>query len=448
MVLLVPERLHSSSPLSPSTQSESTKYLLSTVEIKQNNTCHITHFHEVSILMKTELTNEFDFSLSQEQISDFLTDGVLVVENVFTEDEINEARLGLRSTLMKYGIDTTRLQETGGNLKHLSSTNGSGGVLDIFYPEWKFKMMFNPKFFSVISQLWDVSFHHQDNNNFLGDKGNVDNDDFKRHPFGPFDTSRGYVYIDRIGYRIPTKIAECLGNSGRKSKKKSRPIQRSLTPHLDCCPTTILNDYYFNQDKSYGENNNGSNNDPTGKMPPSKWRPLQSFISLTDNLEPSTGGFEAVKGFHRKFDHWARYERKPSVNPSTGEISSSSHPCVGEFTPIRPKEDKDVLSQVTHIPCKKGSVVIWDNRIPHANSWKNNSDQTREVVYASFLPDVDINRKYAEKQLCDYESGLIPRDQWIEVGENNKNKTSPFERESQYSFSSLFERKLMSIDKW
>ena len=156
---------------------------------------------------------------------------------------------------------------------------------------------------------------------------------FKWHPFGAFDYNRGYMvsdifrttvstkqqriypcasssnaishavshnitkYIDRIGYRIPTKLAECLGEqisstgSFRESTVhttttstaapppttpkrglKPRPLQRSLTPHFDCCPET----YHDASTKN-------------------KWRPIQCFVSLTDNIQPNTGGFEACE---------------------------------------------------------------------------------------------------------------------------------------------------------
>ena len=80
-----------------------------------------------------------------------------------------------------------------------------------------------------------------------------------------------------------------------KKKKKLRSLQRSLNPHLDCCPDTFC--------------------DPKHAKT-TKWRPIQCFVSLTDNLEPHTGGFEAVLGgFHRSFDDWAR-NRTPQPKPN------------------------------------------------------------------------------------------------------------------------------------
>lgn len=259
------------------------------------------------------------------------------------------------------------------------------------------------------------------------------------HPFGQFDLNKGYIYIDRIGYRIPTAMAEEIGgkiqsdqdekelnkSSNKSKRKKNTAIQRSLTPHLDCCPDT-----YNSSDKS-------------------KWRPIQCFVSLTDNLKPNTGGFEAAPGFHRNFHKWAK-ERPPSTITKRDAKSGAKSkvqaraPCVGEYSHIRPKEDEHVMKAIQHVPVRAGSAVFWDNRIPHANAYKNDSEIARAVVYCSFLPNVEINRVYAEKQLEDYMGGRIPRDQWINVDEENDSNVEESNQQV-YEFSALG-RKLMKID--
>ena len=64
------------------------------------------------------------FPLHQEQLDEFIQNGVLVVDNVFTGDEINAALEGLKSTLEEYGVDVNDLPNSGHHLKSLSSTNG------------------------------------------------------------------------------------------------------------------------------------------------------------------------------------------------------------------------------------------------------------------------------------------------------------------------------------
>lgn len=379
--------------------------------------------------------------LTEEQLQEFIQNGVLVVDGILNPSEVREAQAGLSRTLAHYGVDTNSLRSTGHNLNRLSSTNGSGGVLDIFYPGWKMNVATNERLFHATCQLWDAAYCHD------GEKLEKVKDDekFKWHPYGPFDCKRGNIYIDRIGYRIPSKIAEDIASQGCKAslskKKKKRPIQRSLTPHLDCCPDTF--------------------NSLTNK---SKFRPIQCFVSLTDNLEPNTGGFEAAPSFHRTFQAWAKSRPMTTFTETKRDGRKVERhrraPCVGEYTHIRPREDMAVMDLVRHVPVRAGSAVFWDNRIPHANAYRNDGDEARAVVYCSFLPDVPLNKKFVRRQLENWKCRRRPTDQWIEVGEETAQndgkgarsggKTDVMEQnvgEEAYELTELG-RKLMGIEDW
>jgi len=73
-------------------------------------------------------------------------------------DEVHTALEGLHQTLLSHGIDTNHLQNTGHHLCHLSSTNGSGGVLDIYYPPWKLDIITHPILFYMTCQLWEAAY--------------------------------------------------------------------------------------------------------------------------------------------------------------------------------------------------------------------------------------------------------------------------------------------------
>lgn len=255
--------------------------------------------------------------LTEDQIETFLQDGVLVVNDILSPAQLDDARKGLRRTLAFHGIDTGDLESTGHNLQRLSSTNGSGGVLDIFYPGWKMDVATNPRLFCVTCQLWEIAFCQETAQDLDENKSS------SCHPYGDFDLDRGYMYVDRIGYRLPTDLAERIGSrvlqtkeasgAGAKTRKRKgkTAIQRSLTPHLDCCPGRF-----------YSES-------------ASKFRPIQCFVSLTDNLDSNTGGFEAAPGFHRDFNSWSK-SRPPTtiiknVNGNRVETKFPA-PCVGDYT--------------------------------------------------------------------------------------------------------------------
>jgi len=222
------------------------------------------------------------------------------------------------------------------------------------------------------------------------------------HPHGPFDPRRGYFYLDRCGFRVPDRI------SAQHAKGK-RPLQRSLTPHLDCCPAAL-----YTSDKA---------------VP--RWRPVQSFVALTDNLGPQTGGFECVKGWHRTFQSWA--DHRPTCR-QTGKAA----PCVGDFTPIRPVEDAEVIARFAPVYYQAGSVIAFDWRIPHANATHHVGPEPRQVSYASFLPDVPVNREYARRQAQRFYNGLQPDDQWKE----NSDSREVYGDGSVFEFSDLGRRLL------
>jgi hypothetical protein len=72
--------------------------------------------------------------LSPQQIHTYLRDGILVVDNILSSEEIIEAQYGLASTLKQdYGVDVHDLENTGHNLVNASSTNGAGRCLFCVY---------------------------------------------------------------------------------------------------------------------------------------------------------------------------------------------------------------------------------------------------------------------------------------------------------------------------
>lgn len=333
--------------------------------------------------------SELSNPVTIEHIECYLRDGFVVIPNVLSPEEVQSARDGLHRMLLDHGVDAKDLEHTGKALEKMSSTYGSGGVLDMFYFPWKLQLNEHPKVVAALAALWAASYARYDPDS---------SDSLFAHPFGTFDPHRAYMYIDRICYRLPSPLSAALG------KNKKTPLQRSLTPHLDCCPP----------ERFQGR----------------KWRPIQAFVALTDTLLPDEGGLEVCPGMHIGFDQWA------ASRPSNKD--NSPPPCVGQFTPIRPREDADIISRMTHVPCRAGDLVCFDNRLAHANALHNNSSHPREAVYIGLLPAIDLNRRYAEEQLNMFQQGILPNDQW---------HSSEGKQHCEYEFSELG-RKLMTLDPW
>ncbi|GMF23730.1 unnamed protein product [Phytophthora lilii] len=334
--------------------------------------------------------------LTDEQVQQFIKQGVLVVPNVLTPEEVAEARRALHGELAKYGV------ETGDNLKKLSSTGGAGGILDLFYPSWRLKVAEHEKVFAAMTDLWEATYAHN-------------HPDFQ-HPFGDFDGKRGYMYINRVCYRVPDAISK------KFAAKKSRPMQRSLTPHWDCCPTKLFD---------------------SGKDIP-RWRPIQCITVLTDNTEPNTGGFEAVPGFHKEFaDYVAKNQPEAVTEAPLTAPARRPQVCLGDFSPLRMQEDRAVIDRYQHIGCKAGSVIFFDWRIPHANSYKHVGTIPREVIYTGFIPDTPMNRTYVQEQLRRYKARLLPADHW-QKDDVDARVTEDF---SAHHFSALGSR-LIALHPW
>lgn len=86
-----------------------------------------------------------------------------------------------------------------------------------------------------------------------------------------------------------------------------------------------------------------------------------------------------------------------------------------------------------------GSVILWDNRLPHGTATSHRGPDTREVLFMTYLPDIPRNKSYAMKQLTNYNKGRLPPDFC-----RHQEEALP---ESPHCFSALG-RKLMAIDEW
>lgn len=169
--------------------------------------------------------------LSKEQIETYVEDGVLVAQNIISADELKKYQDGLHRTLKEHGVDPENLKGTAQNLLKLSSTNGSGGVLDIFYQDFQLEIGSNEKLFRATQQLWRASLAYDEksqNREYLSSIGKEE----MYHQFGAFDPSKGYMYIDRLGYRIPTALAEEIGEQVARNsctKENTKRAKRRKT---------------------------------------------------------------------------------------------------------------------------------------------------------------------------------------------------------------------------
>jgi len=166
-------------------------------------------------------------------------------------------------------------------------------------------------------------------------------------------------FIDRICYRLPDVIRQ----------------EGGLQLHLDRRPPSTRGDLRcFDGTKKY--------------------RPIQGFITLTDHYGNSSGGLKVVKGFHNEFENYF-----------------DGHECTdksGEFYRMHNKAHAKLQAQCKAIPAPAGSLVIWDSRLPHSTCDTLSGYDSREVIYMSYLPNIDVNKKYWINQRNNFINNIVP----------------------------------------
>ena len=128
----------------------------------------------------------------QDHIDTFIRDGIVVIPNIIDANEVDECRRQFHSDLSVFGVDPDpdRLMETAGGLSKVSSTGGAGGILDIFYANWKLSLNEHPVIVAAYTALLGATY------------ASPTPSDLWKHPFGPFSAENLYMYIDRCCFRV------------------------------------------------------------------------------------------------------------------------------------------------------------------------------------------------------------------------------------------------------
>ena len=270
--------------------------------------------------------------LTNDQIEEYKRTGLLIIENVLTEKEIDTARQGLHDQLHMYGIDHDKvlsgeqILDEGPRLKSTASK--------IFYSKWKMDVHLNEKVYRCMKQLMEATYQTD------GIKG-------FEHPFGL--SSDILACIDRVCWRVPDIIR----------------AEGGLELHIDRNPFD-----------PYLLKHNGLK----------KWRPIQAFVTLTDSYGSDSGGLRVVPGFHHEIDAYFT-KSKPATESD------------GEFYRLNSLSHVSLARKLQPIMAPRGSLVCWDNRLPHATCAKLSGTDTREVVYVGWMPNIPLNKSYAQNQL-------------------------------------------------
>jgi hypothetical protein len=289
--------------------------------------------------------------LTSEQLHEFVATGVLVIDDVLTPAEVDAARADLHDQLRTHGVDHERL------LNGEQSGDGVGVRLKspaahFFFARHKLlNVHLHPRVVHLARQLLLATFGGTDPA-VAAVRDDADAPLFA-HPFGAFDAIGALA--DRVCYRLP----DCVRAEG------------GLDVHIDRNAV-----------------------DPFANL--TRWRPIQAFVALTDQYGGESGGLRCTRGFHRRYG---------TYDVGRGGDNGGDK---GEFNRLNPKRHGAIVDACLPVDCSAGSIVFWDNRLPHATAQKLTSRDTREVVYVGLVPLVPLNVQCIQDQAVAIRQNIEP----------------------------------------
>eukprot|EP01133_Synstelium_polycarpum_P019093 gene19093-22866_t len=151
-------------------------------------------------------------------------------------------------------------------------SNGFGGMVNYYHGASQYGLRQHPLLYDCFVQLYAETYAsppavHDDANDWPNE-------------YGAFDPRHMYMFVNRVGFRIPT-IAAVVSPG-------ANTVQRGTGVHLDCNP--------FHLFKGTRKTSDGKEEEAPLRF----WQPIQAFVSLTDSPNENEGGFWCVPGFHRK----------------------------------------------------------------------------------------------------------------------------------------------------
>eukprot|EP01120_Amphizonella_sp_Union-15-10_P008870 TRINITY_DN3278_c0_g1_i1.p1 TRINITY_DN3278_c0_g1~~TRINITY_DN3278_c0_g1_i1.p1 ORF type:complete len:375 (+),score=58.03 TRINITY_DN3278_c0_g1_i1:63-1187(+) len=179
------------------------------------------------------------------------------------------------------------------------------------------------------------------------------------------------VNHDRCCLFRPTKnIAFSNGNYDYPKWKTAANLHIDMNPwnwlkNGEECQAVLDSLRYIKTNQFIQENNQASHKDGIQ---------IQAVLNLIDN-EEQDGGFQCVPGFHREFAKYFSQMEPPNPN------SAPSY----QFPP------NDIIQKSYYrVTLRAGSIVLWDQRLPHG-SRPNNSSRFRSAQFLKMFPARLVN---------------------------------------------------------
>jgi ectoine hydroxylase-related dioxygenase (phytanoyl-CoA dioxygenase family) len=186
------------------------------------------------------------------------------------------------------------------------------------------------------------------------------------------------VNITRAGLMRPTK--DIYFPSLNKTEDREQWKTMSNWLHMDMNPltgraTTFGYEHVAERHCQPSQDPLTAQNQPTNNG--MRARKLQAVLALVD-CRKEDGGFHAVPGFQHYIATWAKENEKVCLRSNYG----------GDPTTVQIPPDDPIREHIQCMPIRKGSLLVWDSRLPHGN-YPNNSNQMRIIQYLHMAPVAD-----------------------------------------------------------
>ncbi|CAF1548010.1 unnamed protein product [Rotaria magnacalcarata] len=193
-----------------------------------------------------------------------------------------------------------------------------------------------------------------------------------------FDDHELITNVTRAGLMRPTKDVYFPSLGKTEDRQNWKTMSNWL--HLDMNPLTgrtttygfeyTAESHFEPSDDPLSAQNKSTNNGM-------RVRKLQAILALVD-CRQQDGGFHAVPGFQHYIATWTKSNHKLCLRSN-----QSSDP-----TTVQIPWDDPIREHIQCMPIRKGSLLVWDSRLPHGN-YPNSSNQMRIIQYLHMAPIAD-----------------------------------------------------------
>ncbi|CAF1274188.1 unnamed protein product [Didymodactylos carnosus] len=186
------------------------------------------------------------------------------------------------------------------------------------------------------------------------------------------------VNITRAGLMRPTKDIFFPSLNKTEDRENWKTVSEWL--HLDMNPLTGRSTTYGFEHVAEGHFDASKNPLMAQNVPTNngmRVRKLQGIVALADCREED-GGFHAVPGFQNFISTWTSQNQQVCLDANQG----------GDPTTIQIPKNDPIRKHIQRMPIRKGSLLVWDSRLPHGN-FPNNSNRMRIVQYMHMAPVAD-----------------------------------------------------------